>query len=66
MIVCVCNAINDRSVKQTLATAPHIATPAALHRAHGCKAQCGRCLPDVADMIAMHRLGPDDLATAAE
>jgi bacterioferritin-associated ferredoxin len=30
------------------------------------KPQCGRCLPDVADMIAANRLGPDALSAAAE
>ena len=45
MIVCVCNAKNCRTVRETLTGAPHIDTPAAAHRAMGCKPQCGRCLP---------------------
>jgi len=51
MFVCVCNAINDRSVREVLAKAPHIETPAGVHRAVGCKPQCGRCLPSMAEMI---------------
>ena len=56
MIVCVCNAISDRSVRKTLATAPEISSPAAVHRAHGCKAQCGRCLPSLAELISEAKL----------
>ena len=51
MIVCVCNAKNCRTVRETLTGAPHIDTPAAAHRAMGCKPQCGRCLPAIADLI---------------
>lgn len=52
MFVCVCNAVTDRSVRETLARAPRIATPAALHRAMGSKPQCGRCLESMAELIA--------------
>lgn len=51
MFVCVCNAINDRTVSEVLARSPQIGTPAALHRACGSKPQCGRCLPSMAEMI---------------
>ncbi|PKP76314.1 MAG: hypothetical protein CVT81_15470 [Alphaproteobacteria bacterium HGW-Alphaproteobacteria-3] len=51
MIVCVCNAKNSQTVRETLTGAPHIGTPAAAHRAMGCKPQCGRCLPAIADLI---------------
>jgi bacterioferritin-associated ferredoxin len=52
MFVCVCNAINDRTVRDVLARTPQIGTPAALHRACGSKPQCGRCLETMNDMIA--------------
>lgn len=52
MFVCVCNAINDRSVREVLSRTPQIATPAGVHRAVGCKPQCGRCLESMAEMIA--------------
>lgn len=52
MYVCVCNAVSDSSVRETLARAPRIATPAALHRAIGSKPQCGRCLESMAELIA--------------
>ncbi|MDP2123848.1 MAG: (2Fe-2S)-binding protein [Parvibaculum sp.] len=55
MIVCVCNAKNSQTVRTTLAGAPHVDTPAALHRAMGCKPQCGRCLPSLAELIAEAR-----------
>lgn len=54
MYVCVCNAINDRKVKDILSRTP-VDTPAGLHRAAGCKPQCGRCLPDMAEMIRAAR-----------
>lgn len=51
MIVCVCNAKNCRTVREVVAQGPHIDTPAAAHRAMGCKPQCGRCLPAIASLI---------------
>lgn len=52
LFVCVCNAINDRTVREILATGGgNVDTPAAIHRAAGCKPQCGRCLPEMAGMI---------------
>ncbi|MCF8470350.1 MAG: (2Fe-2S)-binding protein [Parvibaculum sp.] len=51
MIVCMCNAKNSQTVRDTLAGAPHVDTPAGLHRAMGCKPQCGRCLPTLAELI---------------
>jgi bacterioferritin-associated ferredoxin len=57
MFICVCNAINDRSVREILANSPHVTTPAGVHRAAGCKPQCGRCLDSMAGMIADARSG---------
>jgi bacterioferritin-associated ferredoxin len=53
LFVCICNALNDRTVRDIVATSG-ATTPSAVHRAAGCKPQCGRCLPDMADMIAEH------------
>ncbi len=58
MFVCICNALNDATVNATLrdlSASGSDMTPAAIHRASGCKPQCGRCLPEMADMIADHR-----------
>ncbi len=58
MFVCICNALNDATVNATLrdlSASGGDVTPAAIHRASGCKPQCGRCLPEMADMIADHR-----------
>ena len=52
MIVCVCNAKNDRAVRDALQCTPGISTPAGVHRAMGCKPQCGRCLPALAEIAA--------------
>lgn len=65
MFVCICNAINDRSVREILAGAPHITSPVGVHRAAGCKPQCGRCMESMADMIAEARAG-DCLAGALQ
>ncbi|MES1991546.1 MAG: (2Fe-2S)-binding protein [Pseudomonadota bacterium] len=54
MFVCICNALNDRTVNELVASGA--ATSAAgIHRAAGCKVQCGRCLPDMAEIIAEHK-----------
>jgi bacterioferritin-associated ferredoxin len=54
LFVCICNALNDRTVRDIVATGA-AATPSAVHRAAGCKPQCGRCLPDMAEMISEHQ-----------
>jgi bacterioferritin-associated ferredoxin len=53
VFVCICNALNDRTVRDIVSTGS--ATPAAIHRAAGCRPQCGRCLTDMAEMIDDHR-----------
>ena len=65
MIVCVCNAKNESAVREALACAPHIATPAGVHRAMGCRPQCGRCLPTLADMIDEARMNESEAEAVA-
>lgn len=66
MFVCICNALNDRKVSEILANgAGTIDSPAAIHRAAGCRPQCGRCLPDMADMISQSQCA-NALALAAD
>jgi bacterioferritin-associated ferredoxin len=66
MIVCVCNAKNDRAVREVLCGG-QISTPAGVHRAMGCKPQCGRCLPHLASLIdeARTNLSADNALQAA-
>ncbi len=65
MYVCICNALRDRELKAAAAD-PSIKGAACVFRACDAKPKCGRCLPDVADMIAATRISPGDLAAAAE
>ncbi|WP_323760626.1 (2Fe-2S)-binding protein [Maricaulis sp.] len=65
MFVCICNALRDREL-QAAAADPSVKGAACVFKRCDAKPKCGRCLPDVADMIAANRLRPGDLATAAE
>ena len=65
MYVCICNALRDKEL-QAAAADPSVKGVSCVFKACASKPQCGRCLPDVADMIAANRIGPDDLAAAAE
>jgi bacterioferritin-associated ferredoxin len=65
MYVCICNALRDRELKAAAAD-PSIKSAACVFKRCDAKPKCGRCLPDVADMIAATRIGTDDLPAAAE
>jgi len=49
MFVCNCNGIRCGEVQEAIQAGAR--TPQAVHRRRGCKAQCGRCLPEIADRI---------------
>ena len=57
MYVCICNALRDKEL-QAAAADPAVKEVGCVFKRCEAKPRCGRCLPDVADMIAMHRLGP--------
>ncbi len=65
MYVCICNALREKEL-QAAAADPAVKGVSCVFKRCSSKPQCGRCLPDVADMIAANRIGPDDLAAAAE
>ena len=65
MYVCICNALREKEL-QAAASDPAVTGVSCVFKRCSTKPQCGRCLPDVADMIAATRLGPDDMAAAAE
>jgi bacterioferritin-associated ferredoxin len=65
MFVCICNALRDRELKAAAAE-PSVRTAACVFKRCDAKPKCGRCLPDIADMIAATRLQTDELAAAAE
>jgi len=65
MFVCICNALREKDL-QTAAADPAVKTAGCVFKRCDAKPRCGRCLPDVAEMIAVSRMGPDGLAAAAE
>jgi len=65
MFVCICNALRDREL-QAAAADPSVKGAACVFKRCDAKPKCGRCLPDVAEMIAANRFDQDELATAAE
>jgi bacterioferritin-associated ferredoxin len=48
--VCLCNALTDRRLKQAMADTGS-ASPRELYEACGCRAQCGKCLRAVVDLV---------------
>ncbi|MEO1015323.1 MAG: (2Fe-2S)-binding protein [Pseudomonadota bacterium] len=48
MYLCLCNAIRDR---EFAASAKDAKSVAEVFQRRGCRPQCGKCLPDVADII---------------
>jgi len=51
MILCSCNAISDSAVRESLASPNPPRTPSQVHRHLGCKAQCGRCVRSIREML---------------
>ena len=49
MFVCNCNGIRCKQVDEAIKAGAR--RPQAVHAHHGCKAQCGRCLPEIAGRI---------------
>lgn len=53
MYICVCNAVNDRQVKQALADGKQNLRELRLHL--GFRSSCGRCTTFLQDLISQHR-----------
>lgn len=49
MVVCVCNALRERDVRDAARRGAH--SPAKAYRSLGCKAQCGQCIPFARQII---------------
>ena len=49
MYVCNCNGIRERQVRAAIEGGAR--KPAEIFRAHGCKAQCARCVCEMREMI---------------
>lgn len=61
MYVCNCNGIRERQVRAAIEGGA--SKPAEIFRAHGCKAQCARCVCEMRGMIDQSR---ESLRYAAE
>ena len=64
MYVCICNALRDREIAS--AARDDARSVAEVFRRCGRRPQCGKCLPDVAQMIEEARLLENGAAVAAE
>ena len=66
MIICVCNRINCRSVREAVDAGAR--SPKAVQAHHGCKINCGKCTTTIGEMIAeqMDRTVPQMQVLAAE
>lgn len=53
MIVCVCNAIKERQVRE--AARQGASSPARAYRNLGCQVKCGQCIPFARDIIGRER-----------
>ena len=59
MYVCICNALKDREMSAAASNDAH--TVAEVFKRCGARPKCGKCLPDVAELIEERR----DAACAA-
>ncbi|WP_085339037.1 (2Fe-2S)-binding protein [Aquidulcibacter paucihalophilus] len=49
MYVCNCNGIREKAVQEAIAAGA--GRPCDIFHAHQCRAQCGRCVPEMQEMI---------------
>lgn len=66
MIICICNRINCRSVRDAVDSGAR--SPKAVQAHHGCKFNCGKCSQSIGELIAeqVERCAPDLPILAAE
>jgi bacterioferritin-associated ferredoxin len=53
MIVCSCNVLSDREIRDRLASADRVSV-AAVFRHMGCEAKCGRCVRSIVALVEQH------------
>jgi bacterioferritin-associated ferredoxin len=53
MYVCNCNALTERQVREAIARRPR--DTAEVYRYYDCQPQCGRCVPEVREMLKKAR-----------
>jgi len=64
MYICICNALRDKEL--AAAASGDVKTVSEVFRRCGRRPQCGKCLPDVAQMIEAARAKKNALLRAAE
>ncbi|NVK35739.1 MAG: (2Fe-2S)-binding protein [Rhodobacteraceae bacterium] len=69
MIVCSCNVLNDRQLRQAADEmrqdpAGNVPTPGAVFRKLGCRPRCGNCFPNVIQTI--HEQASEETETVHE
>lgn len=57
MIVCSCNVLSDRDVRETLSTQNNRPSVGAIFRYMGCEPKCGRCARNIAAIVAQQSGG---------
>ncbi len=53
MVVCVCNALREKDVREAARNGAH--SPARAYRSLGCAVKCGQCIPFARDLIGRER-----------
>jgi bacterioferritin-associated ferredoxin len=53
LYICLCNGLTDRTLKQA-AIATGCARPGEIYAACGCRAQCGKCVKTVLQLLRDH------------
>jgi bacterioferritin-associated ferredoxin len=53
MIVCVCNALREKDVRQAARSGAR--SPGRAYRQFGCRTQCGQCVPFAKEIIDHER-----------
>ncbi len=53
MIVCVCNRLNDAACRETAASG-RCRTVGCMYRLHGHRIRCGKCLPNMTEILSAH------------
>lgn len=54
MIVCSCNVLSDRDVRDTLSARGERPSVGAVFRHMGCEAKCGRCVRNIVAIVDQH------------
>ncbi|MBL1255253.1 MULTISPECIES: bacterioferritin-associated ferredoxin [Methylocystis] len=54
MIVCSCNVLSDRDVRESLSARADRPSVGAVFRSMGCEAKCGRCVRSIVALVDQH------------